>query len=84
MTEGSGDLLTRERSATRALVLGLLSLLFGVLAPFAIWAGVIALYRIRSGPGNLSGEGSAWVGLSAGFIAMLFTIAGIAYWFIAS
>ena len=74
----------RERSATRALVLGLLSLLFGILSPFAIWAGVESIYRIRTGPGNLTGEGSALVGLVAGFIAFIFTVAGIAYWFLAS
>jgi hypothetical protein len=75
---------TRERSATRALVLGLLSVLFGILAPFAIWAGLGALYRIRTGPGNLSGESSAWVGLVAGFISLTFSVIGIAYWFLAS
>lgn len=74
----------RERSATRALVLGLLSLLFGVLSPFAIWAGAESIYRIRTGPGNLTGEGAAWVGLVAGFISFTFTVMGIAYWVVAS
>jgi len=74
----------RERSATRALVLGLLSLLFGILSPFAIWAGAESIYRIRTGPGNLTGEGSAWIGLVAGFIAFTFAVAGIAYWFLAA
>ncbi|HEY1420767.1 MAG TPA: hypothetical protein VGG90_08675 [Candidatus Dormibacteraeota bacterium] len=76
--------MTRERSATRALVLGLLSLVFGLLAPFAIWAGAESLYRIRSGPGNLTGERSALVGLVAGGIAIVFLILGTAYWFVAS
>jgi hypothetical protein len=76
--------LTRERSATRALVLGLLSLMFGVLAPFAIWAGTESLYRIRTGPGNLTGERSAIVGLVAGTVALVFLLAGAAYWFWAS
>jgi hypothetical protein len=75
---------TRERSATRALVLGLLSLVFGLLAPFAIWAGAESLYRIRSGPGNLTGERSALVGLVSGVIAIVFLILGTAYWFVAS
>jgi hypothetical protein len=75
---------TRERSATRAFVLGLLSLLFGVLSPFAIWAGALALYRIRTGPGNLTGEGFAVVGLVAGFVAFTFSILGIVFWWLAS
>lgn len=76
--------MTRERSATRALVLGLLSLLFGILAPFAIWAGVETLYRIRTGPGNLTGENFAWIGLVAAFFGLTFTVIGIAAWFLAS
>lgn len=76
--------MTRERSATRALVFGLLSLLFGVFAPFAIWAGLESLYRIRTGAGNLTGENSAWVGTAAGFLGLTFTAVGIAYWFLTS
>ncbi|MGH7764781.1 MAG: hypothetical protein ACREOM_10245 [Candidatus Dormibacteraceae bacterium] len=76
--------MTRERSATRALVLGLLSLLFGVFAPFAIWAGAESLYRIRVGPGNLTGERSALVGLVAGLVALVFLLLGATYWFRAS
>jgi hypothetical protein len=37
----------RDRSATRALVLGVLCLPFGILSPFAIWAGARSLQRIR-------------------------------------
>src|SRR3989440_12053190 len=37
----------RDRAATRALVLGLLALPFGVFAPFAIWSGARSLRRIR-------------------------------------
>lgn len=76
--------MTRERSATRALVLGLLSLLFGVLAPFAIWAGAASIRRIRTGPGNLTGEGSAWVGIAAGLLSLSVALLGIAYWLLAS
>ncbi|HSP10515.1 MAG TPA: hypothetical protein VLU92_13085 [Candidatus Dormibacteraeota bacterium] len=72
--------MTRDRSATRALVLGLLSLVFGVFAPFALWAGIESLYRIRTGPGNLTGEGSALVGLTAGAVALVFAITGAVYW----
>jgi hypothetical protein len=65
-------------------VLGLLSLLFGIFAPFAIWAGAESLFRIRTGPGNLTGERSALVGLAAGIVAIVSLIAGTAYWFAAS
>lgn len=74
----------RERSATRALVLGLLALPFGVFAPFAIWAGVSSLRGIRKSGGVLSGEGSATVGLIAGILGMTTLIIGTAYWFLAS
>ena len=75
---------TRERSATRALVLGLLALPFGVFAPFAIWAGISSLRRIRASAGALSGEASALAGLAGGLIGLTVVIAGTAYWFIAS
>jgi hypothetical protein len=65
-------------------VLGLLSLLFGVLAPFAIWAGAESLYRIRTGPGNLTGESSALVGLAAGLVTLIFLLLGTAYWVLSS
>ncbi|HYM96375.1 MAG TPA: hypothetical protein VET26_03660 [Candidatus Sulfotelmatobacter sp.] len=76
--------MTRDRSATPALVLGLLSLLFGVLAPFAIWSGIVCLHRIRSGPGNLTGENSAWVGLIAAMIGITFAAIGIVFWVLVS
>ena len=49
----------RDRAATRALVLGLLALPFGVLAPFAIWSGIHSLRRIRASDGELRGTSSA-------------------------
>ena len=76
--------MTRERSATRALVLGLLGLLFGIFAPFAVWAGARCLWNIRHSPGNLTGDGSAFVGLVAGLIGLTFMVIGIGYWFLAS
>ncbi|HKV87481.1 MAG TPA: DUF4190 domain-containing protein [Candidatus Dormibacteraeota bacterium] len=76
--------MTRDRSATRALVFGLLSLLFGVFAPLAIWSGARALYRIRTGPGNLTGEGAALVGLVAGFVALVLALLGIVFWLLGS
>jgi len=75
---------TRERTATRALVLGLLALPFGIFAPFAIWAAFSSLRRIRASAGALRGEASALAGLAGGLMGLTVVIAGTAYWFIAS
>ena len=74
----------RERSATRALVLGLLALPFGIFAPFAIWAGISSIRRIRASAGALSGEASAVAGLAGGLMGLAVMIFGIGYWFLAS
>lgn len=74
----------RERSATRAFVLGLLAMPFGIFAPFAIWAGASSLRRIRKSNGQLTGETSALFGLIAGILGMTALILGTAYWFLAS
>jgi hypothetical protein len=71
-------------AATRALVFGLLSLPFGVFAPFAIWAGLSSLRRIRKSNGALTGETSAVFGLWAGILGMATLIVGIVYWLLAS
>ena len=69
--------------ATRALVFGLLSLPFGVFAPFAVWAGISSLARIRKSNGALTGRTSAVVGLVAGILGIAALIIGTAYWFLA-
>jgi hypothetical protein len=74
----------RDRAATRALVLGLLGLPFGVFAPFAIWSGGRSLRRIRISNGELKGATSATIGLVAGIIGLASLILGVAYWFLAS
>ena len=74
----------RDRAATRALVLGLLALWFGILAPFAIFSAARSLRRIRASGGQLRGEASAATGLAAGVIALLFIVAGAVYWIVAS
>ncbi len=74
----------RDRAATRALVLGLLALPFGILAPIAIWTGASSLRRIRSSNRELTGKASATVGLVAGVAAAAFFFAGAAYWWLAS
>jgi hypothetical protein len=70
--------------ATRALVFGLLSLPFGLFAPFAIWAGVSSLRRIRTSSGALRGETPATFGLVAGILGLTTLLVGIAYWFLAA
>ncbi|HEX2645784.1 MAG TPA: hypothetical protein VHO95_01015 [Candidatus Dormibacteraeota bacterium] len=74
----------RDRAATRALILGLLALPFGILAPFAIWSGARSLRRIRASGGKLRGAAAAAGGLIAGLIALATVVVGTAYWFLAS
>ena len=74
----------RDRAATRALLLGLLGLPFGVFAPFAVYSGARSVRRIRSSHGELTGETSAVLGLVAGLLGLVALIAGIVYWFVAS
>ncbi|HEV8596436.1 MAG TPA: hypothetical protein VGR23_01850 [Candidatus Dormibacteraeota bacterium] len=73
-----------DRAATRALVLGLLALPFGVFAPFAIWSGAHSWRRIRASGGGWSGESRALGGLVAGVIGLATLLIGIAYWLVAS
>ena len=74
----------RDRAATRALVLGLLALWFGVFAPFAVVTGARSLGRIRASHGELRGAAAATGGLVAGILALAVIVAGVAYWFFAS
>jgi len=74
----------RDRAATRALVLGLLALWFGILAPFAIFSATRSLGRIRASHGELRGAAAATGGLVAGLVALATIIVGVAYWFHAS
>lgn len=74
----------RDRGATRALVLGLLALWFGIFAPFAILSGARSVRRIRASGGQLRGAAAATGGLIAGIIALATIIAGVAYWFLTS
>jgi hypothetical protein len=74
----------RDRAATRALVLGLLALPFGILSPFAIWSGARSLFRIRGSNGELRGTRSATAGLIGGLLGLATLVIGTAYWFAAS
>ena len=74
----------RDRAATRAMVLGLLALPFGVLAPFAILSGARSLWRIRTSEGELRGATSAAAGLIAGALGLAVILIGIGYWLVAS
>jgi hypothetical protein len=64
--------------------LGLLSLPFGLLAPFAIWSGATSLWRIHVSEGSLRGAGSAAGGLVTGLVGLCTLIFGTTYWFFAS
>ena len=66
----------RDRAATRALVLGLLSLPFGVFSPFAVWSAARSLQR--------SPSASAWIGLVAGLMGGAFAVGGIVFWLLLS
>lgn len=66
----------RDRGATRALILGLLSLPFGILSPFAIWSASRSLRRMRSA--------SALIGLVGGVLGAGFLVAGTVYWVLSS
>jgi hypothetical protein len=66
------------------MVLGLLALPFGVLAPFAILSGARSLWRIRTSEGELRGETSAAAGLIAGALGLAVILIGIGYWLVAS
>jgi len=74
----------RDRAATRAFVLGLLSLPFGIFAPFAIWSGTRSLRRIRASNGTLQGGFRAAAGLVAGVLGLAAFVVGTTYWFLAS
>ena len=74
----------RDRSATRALILGLLSLVFGIVSPFAIWSGSRSLGRIRASHGELRGTGAALAGLLSGLAGAVFLVAGVLYWLLTS
>lgn len=66
----------RDRAANRALVLGLLSLPFGIFSPFAI---VSATRSLRRAPSF-----SALVGLIGGMLGAGFLVAGVVFWALAS
>ena len=74
----------RDRGATRALVLGLLALPFGVFAPLAVWSGIRSLQRIRESGGELTGGASAMGGVLAGWLGLVTLLLWIGYWLLAS
>lgn len=69
--------------ANRALVLGVLSLLFGILGPFAIWSSLSALRRMRYSRRALPGKARAQLGLMLGLVATVFMLVGIARFLLA-
>jgi hypothetical protein len=73
----------KRSGANLALVLGLLSLAFGLLGPFAIWSAVRVLRRGRR-THRAVGELRAQLALVLGLVSTLFMVAGIVRFVIAS
>lgn len=65
-----------DRAATRAFVLGLLALPFGIFAPFAIFSAVRSLRRTTTA--------RAVAGLVAGLVSLAAIVGGAGYWLLAS
>jgi hypothetical protein len=57
---------------------------FGIFAPFALWAGLRSMRRIRLSDGALKGSASAAVGIAGGVLGLAVLIFGTAYWFLSS
>ena len=73
----------KRSGANLALVLGVLSLVFGLLGPLAVWTAVRALRRIRRSRWS-TGDWRAQVGLVLGLVSTLFMVAGIFRFFLAA
>lgn len=70
----------RAAGATRALVLGLCSvLLCPILGPLAIYVGVMARRRIHASGGFLGGEASATAGIVLGFLGTVAVLLYVLY-----
>ncbi len=65
-------------------MLGILSLPFGIFAPFAIWTAVRSLRRIDESGGATRGATRAIAGLVAGVAGLASSLVGTAYWLLAS
>jgi uncharacterized Tic20 family protein len=72
----------RRSGANLALVLGLLSLVFGLLGPFAIWTSIRALRRVRGA--RVGGAARAQLALVLGSLSTLFMVVGIVRFVVAS
>jgi hypothetical protein len=70
----------REGRATSALVLGLLGLVFGVFAPFALFLGYRSLRTIGGSDEWLTGRWSALTGVVAGAVGTLVILVGTGFW----
>ena len=65
-------------------MLGVLSLPFGVFAPFAIWTAIRSLRRINESQGATRGGTRAAAGLVAGVAGLASFLVGTAYWWLSS
>ena len=74
----------RERRAALALVLGILGLVFGILAPFALVLGYRSLQAIHGSHEWLTGQWWALTGMLAGALGTIVMLVGIGYWLFAA
>jgi hypothetical protein len=65
-------------------VLGVLSLPFGIFAPFAIWTAIRSLRRINESKGTTRGITRAAAGLVAGVAGLASFLVGTGYWLLSS
>jgi hypothetical protein len=69
-----------DSRARSALVLGLLSLLLGVVTGIpAVWFGQKALRHINAADGALKGRWAAWTGIALGCLGIALTLAVFVY-----
>ena len=62
------------------MLLGLLGLFFGVLAPFALVSGFRSLRDIQRARGRLTGEASALTGIIGGALGSAAFVIGVLWW----
>lgn len=65
-------------------MLGVLSLPFGIFAPFAMWTAIRSLQRINESEGETRGATRAAAGLVAGALGLTSFLVGTAYWLLSS
>ena len=63
--------LLRHPKSVRALVFGLISIVFPVLGPVAVFLGVVSIREMSAQPGHWSGRGFAMTGVAFGVVGTI-------------